>query len=74
MKDDLRAERDLLNRNVEEMICLCQCAADAGLWPCEEAQRHTARLESLREKLNEDFTKLIVLHKRLSEERERTRK
>jgi hypothetical protein len=71
---DLAAERDLLNRNVDEMIRLCQCATDAGLWTQQEAQRHTARLESLRAKWNADFEELAALHERLREARERTRK
>jgi tRNA U34 5-carboxymethylaminomethyl modifying enzyme MnmG/GidA len=49
MKADLRAELDLLNRNVNEMIRLFQSGTDAGLWTRQEAERHTAHLESLRE-------------------------
>jgi len=58
MKADLREELDLLNRDVDEMIRLCQCATDSGVWTRQEAQRHAARLESLRTKLNADFQKL----------------
>jgi hypothetical protein len=58
MQSDLRAQIDLMNRNVDEMIRLCQCATDAGVWTQHEARRHTARLESLRTKLNADFQEL----------------
>ena len=64
MKVDLRAELDFLNRNVEEMIDLCQHATESGLWTSQEATLHTARLESLREKLNTDFRELLDLHER----------
>ena len=64
MKADLCAELDLLNRNVDEMIRLCQCASDAALWTRQEAQRHTARLESLRAKLNADFRVIMDSHER----------
>jgi hypothetical protein len=74
MKAELRAELDLLNRNVDELIQLYQFAKDAGLWTRQEAQRHTARLESLRVKLNADFTELMVLHVRLREAREHARR
>jgi hypothetical protein len=61
MKADLRTELDLLNRNVDEMVRLCQCATDAGVWPAQQAARYTARLDSLRAKLNADFQELITL-------------
>jgi hypothetical protein len=54
MKSDLRTELGLLNRNVDEMIGFLQCATDAGVWTQQEATWHTARLESLRAKLNAD--------------------
>jgi hypothetical protein len=74
MKADLHAELDLLNRNVDELIRLCQCATDVGVWSQQEALRHTARLESLRAKLNADFRELLDLHKRADEALERRRK
>ena len=52
MKADLRAELGLLNRNVDEMLRLLQCATDAGIWTPQEATLHVARLELLRAKLN----------------------
>jgi hypothetical protein len=64
MKANLRAELDLLNRNVDEMIRLCQCATDTGVWARQEAQRPTARLESFRTKLNADFQELTGSHER----------
>jgi hypothetical protein len=64
MKANLRAELDLANRNVDKMIRLCQCATDAGVWTRQEAQRHTARLESLRAKLNADLQELTGSHER----------
>ena len=67
MKADLRAELDLLNTNVDEMIRLCQCAADGGLWTRQEAQRRTARLEFLRAKLNADFAELVVRNARIDQ-------
>jgi hypothetical protein len=70
VKVDLRAELDLLNRNVEEMIRLCQRATESGLWTPQEATLHTARLESVREKLNADLRELLDLH----ESAERSRK
>jgi len=73
MKPDLCTELDLLNRNVVEMIRLCQCATVAGVWTRQEAQRHTARLESLRTKMNTDFKEIIALRKCLREARERAR-
>jgi hypothetical protein len=45
MKADLRAELGLVNRNVDEMIRLLECATDAGIWSRQDAARHTARLE-----------------------------
>jgi hypothetical protein len=69
MKADLRAELDLLNRNVDEMIRLCQCAIDAGIWTRQEAQRHTAGLESLRAKFNADFRELVDLRERVEKMR-----
>jgi hypothetical protein len=64
MKADLCAELDLLNRNVDELLRLCQCATDAGLWTRQEAQRHTVHLESIRAKLNADFRELMALRER----------
>ena len=64
MKADLRAEIDLLNRNVDEMIHLFRGATDAGVWTRREAERHERRLESLRAKLNADFRELMALHER----------
>jgi hypothetical protein len=61
MKADLRAELDLLNRNVDEMIRLFQCATDAGIWTRQEATRHEAHRELLRAKLNADFRELVAL-------------
>jgi len=69
---DLCAEVDLMNRNADELIHLCQCATDAGVWSREEAQRHTARLESLRAKLNADFQELVRSHERANASRRRT--
>jgi hypothetical protein len=74
MKTDLNPELDLLNQDVDEMIQLCQCAADAGLWTRQEAQLHTARLESLRTKMNTDFQELMVLGERLREARKRAKR
>jgi len=74
MKADLGAELDVMNRNVDELIRLCQCATDAGVWTTQEATRHTARLDSLRAKLDADFRELMGSHERVKEARERTRK
>jgi hypothetical protein len=68
MKDDLCAELDLLNRNVDDMIRLVQRATDAGVWTQQEATWHAARLESLRAKLNADFRELIGLRERARKE------
>jgi hypothetical protein len=73
MNADLLAELSLMNRNVDEMIRLCQCATDAGIWTRREAERHVARLESLRAKLNADYREVIALRERLSKARERAR-
>ena len=62
MKADLRAETDPLNRNVDEMIRLFQCATDAKVCTAREATLHTARLESVRTKLNADSRELLHLH------------
>jgi hypothetical protein len=64
MKADLRAELGLLNRNVDEMICLLECATDAGIWTRQEATRHEARIALLRAKLNADFRELMALRER----------
>ena len=72
MKVDLCAELDLLNRNVEEMLRLCRLARDAGVWTRQETQRHTARLESLRSKLNADFQELAALREYADRALERT--
>ena len=64
MKADLRAELGLLNRNVDEMIRLLQCATNAGIWTRQEAARHEARLALLRAKLNTDFRELMALRGR----------
>jgi hypothetical protein len=64
MKPDLRAELGVINRNVDEMILLLQCAADAGIWTQKEATRHEARLESIRKKLNADYLEIMAMHER----------
>jgi hypothetical protein len=64
MKADLCAELSLLNRNVDEMIRLFQCATDAGIWTRREATGNEARLELLRAKLNADFKELMFLRER----------
>jgi hypothetical protein len=74
MKRDLRAELGVMNRNVDELVRLCQHAVDAGLWTREEAQRHTSRLESLCAKLNADFRELMALRGHADHELERIRK
>jgi hypothetical protein len=68
MKADLRAELDLLNRNVDEMIRLFQCTADAGIWTQREATRHEARLESIRKKLNADYLEIMARDERTRKE------
>ena len=68
MKADLREELDLLNRNVDEMIRLFQCTADAGIWTKREATRHQARLESIRKKLNADYREIMDRDKRTRKE------
>jgi hypothetical protein len=68
MKADLRAELDLLNRNVDEMIRLFQCTADAGIWTQKEATRHEARLESIRKKLNADYREIMARDERTRKE------
>ena len=60
MKADLRAQRALLNKNVDEMIRLVQRTTHTGIWTLHEATRHVARLELLRAKLNADFSELVV--------------
>jgi hypothetical protein len=65
MKADLRAELVLVNRNVDEMIRLLQCATDAGIWTRPEATRHEARLALLRAKLNTDFAELDLCERAL---------
>lgn len=69
MKAGLRAQLELLNKNVDEMIRLVQRATDAGIWTLHEATRHAARLELLRGKLNADFSELMVLRERANESR-----
>lgn len=69
MKGDLRAELELLNRNVDEMIRLVERATDARIWTPQEATRHVARLEFLRAKLNANFGELIALRERANESR-----
>jgi hypothetical protein len=64
MKADLCAEFRLLNRNVDEMICLFQCATDIGIWTRREAARNEARLELLRARWNADFEELMILRER----------
>jgi hypothetical protein len=64
MKADLCAELSLLNRNVNEIIRLFQCATDAGIWTPREATRNEARLELLRARLNADFKELMALRER----------
>ena len=68
MKADLRAELDLLNRNVDEMIRLFQRATDAGIWTLHEATRHKARLESIRKKLNADYREIMARDERARKE------
>jgi hypothetical protein len=68
MKADLRAELDLLNRNVDEMIRLFQCTADAGIWTQKEVTRHEARLESIRKKLNADYREIMARDERTRKE------
>ena len=60
MKADLRAELGLLNRNVDEMIRLLQCATDASIWTPQEAMRHQLRIELLRGELNANFRELMA--------------
>ncbi len=72
MKADLRAELGLLNRNVDEMIRLLQCATDAGIWIRQEAAQHEARLALLRAKLNADLRELMALRERANGLRLRT--
>lgn len=72
MKAELRAQLVLLNRNVDEMIRLCQCSTAVEVWTRQEAQRHTARLESLRTKMNVDFQELTGSHERTNASRIRT--
>jgi hypothetical protein len=74
MKADLPAELDLLNRNVDELIRLCQCVTDAGIWTRHEGTTHTLRLESLRGKLNADFQELMTLRHCANEARDYPRK
>ena len=69
MKADLRAELVLLNRNVDEIIGVLQCATDAGLWTRQEATGHEARLELLRAKLSTDFAELISAKERFEQHR-----
>ena len=64
MKADLCTELILLNRNVDEMIRLFQCATDAGIWTRREAARNEARLELLRARWNTDFKELMILRER----------
>jgi hypothetical protein len=68
VKADLREELDLLNRNVDEMIRLFQCTADAGIWTKREATRHQARLESIRKKLNADYREIMARDERTRKE------
>jgi hypothetical protein len=72
MEADLRAGLSQLNRNVDEMIRLLQCATDAGIWTPEEAMRHEARLESLRAELTADFRELLTLCERVNGFRQST--
>jgi hypothetical protein len=69
MKADLRAELGLVNRNVDEMIRLLECAAVAGIWTRQEATRLEARLELLRAKLNSDFAELVSAKERFEQHR-----
>jgi hypothetical protein len=61
MKANLHVELDLLHQNVDEIIRLVHCAADADIWTPHEATRHTVRLEVLRAKLTADLRDLIAL-------------
>ena len=72
MKADLSAGLGVLNRNVDEMIRLLQCATNAGIWTRHEATRHEARLALLRAKLNADFRELMALRGRANGLRLRT--
>jgi hypothetical protein len=60
MKADLRAELGLLNRNVDEMIRLLQCATDASIWTPQKAMLHQLRIELLRGELNANFRELMA--------------
>ena len=65
MKTDLHVELDLLHQNVDGIIRLVHCAADADIWTLHEATLHTVRLEILRAKLTADFRDLIALRERV---------
>jgi len=69
MQTDLGAVFDLLNRNVDELIRLFQCATDAGIWTPQEAAQHVARIELVRPKLNADFRELLALRERANASR-----
>jgi hypothetical protein len=69
MKANLRAQLVLLNKNVDEMIRLLECATDAGIWTRQEASRHEARLDLLRANLNADFAELISAKERFERHR-----
>ena len=59
-------ELDQWNKNVDEMILLFQSAQDAGIWTRQEVERHEARLEALRMKLNDEFNALVALRERIA--------
>jgi hypothetical protein len=65
----MHAELVLLNRNVDEMIRLGQCATDAGIWTPQEATRHAARLELLRANVNADFAEWVSVKERADQHR-----
>ena len=69
MKADLCAELGLVNRNVDEIIRVLECATDAGIWTRQEATQHEARLEFLRARLNADFAELVCATERFEQHR-----
>jgi hypothetical protein len=67
MKGNLQAERRLLNRNVDELNRLLQCATGNGIWTPQEGTRHVGHHELVRAKLNADFRELMDLRERVKE-------
>jgi hypothetical protein len=66
MRVNICGEQPLWNKNVDELIRLFQSAQDAGIWTRQEAERHEARLEALRMKLNDDFNAIVALPERVA--------